>query len=63
MKKLFLLKISKIVFHIGKATFLFSRKVVLLYLSDDATNKRINAQRKWSEDYDSYAASVSKRKN
>ncbi|MEO8964701.1 MAG: hypothetical protein ABI370_08520 [Gammaproteobacteria bacterium] len=63
MNKLFLLKILKAFFHIGKKVFLFSIKVVLLYLSGDATTKRINAQRKWSDDYDVYAASVNKQKN
>ena len=63
MNKLFLLKILKVTFHVGKKLLIFSGKAALIFLFDEKTNRRIKAKRKWNNEYDAYAAVIAKRKH
>lgn len=40
----------------------FFRKAIIIYLSDDKVNKNLDRQKKWDDDYEEYAAWVSRRK-
>ncbi len=58
MKKTLLLKIGKIGLKTGVKTLKFSYKIALAVFLGDAGSKRKNNFRKWQDDYDEYAKSI-----
>jgi hypothetical protein len=58
MKETLLLKLGKIALKTGVKVLKFSFKIALVVFFGYTENKRINNFRKWQDDYDEYAKSI-----